>query len=114
MRKRLYYISFILLLLALTIGVMARSGKTPVDGYLEELRVQIAGEEWSAAADTLAALNREWKRRRVWLLLDKSVERIFTADQVLALLQVRVDLRDRAAASERLAELTEIWRDLIE
>ena len=67
----------------------ARSDETPIDVKLQELALHIHEEAWPAADGTLTSLRNEWKRRRVWFMLNKNIERISSSDRILAQFKAR-------------------------
>lgn len=114
MRTNLFIIGGLVAVLIITMLFTHVAAPTVLEEHIQTLHQQIATGSWTEAAAGFEQLEREWAGRRPWLQLTKSVQTIFDIDRLLARLQVNIEIEERAAAAENLAEIERLWRDLRE
>ena len=107
-----------LLLLALTIagGTMAQmQTNTLSERYVsaaEELRILAEKEEWSRAAEVVAAYRADWQRTTSWLQMLINHEDIDDVTIALERLPAAIDAKEQGSCYEACAELRENARHI--
>lgn len=112
MRHNLIYALILVIALSLALAEVWRRSDTSLDKQIADLRDTIINEQWNTATDTLASLEADWERRKTWMSVTKSTQKISNGDRALAQLKSSVRLKDKVTAVGHLSDFEALWEDL--
>lgn len=110
MKKNLFIVSGLaVLIIAAIIGSMT-SFDSPVDDHLKQLTSEISTEEWVRARTTLDHIQSEWERRKPWIAFNNTYTDMQDFERILAQLNAYLNVEDKPGAAAQVADLGEMWK----
>jgi hypothetical protein len=86
---------------AITVGNEIRSESSLHDS-LQILSARIENDQWSQAAAEIEALERDWRKRRLWIALNNSTQNVQSFERTLTVLDSFVRYGDKTNAAAQL------------
>lgn len=110
MKKNLWIVSGIAVLIVLSIISSLTSLDSIVDEHMEQLMAEITNEAWDQAKTTLDRIQSEWNRRKLWISFNNTYTDMQEFERILAQLNAYVNVQDKPGAAAQAADLGEMWR----
>lgn len=110
MKKNLYIVIGLAVLIALSILGSTLTFASPLDKHLHELTSSITLEEWERAREINDHIQSEWKRRKLLISFNNTYTDMQEFERVLARLNAYLNIEDKAGAASQIADLGELWK----